>query len=95
MAEEKRELTPEELDETAGGGMYYDDNQRIVNARLQLIGTHDLVHDILYYVPCDKCQKPMHNGVIGWYCTPCDRHLWFVNRYVWNGTKEALKAASL
>ncbi len=98
MADEKLELNDQQLDETAGGKKYYlpmDRRSDIFNSKHQQVGTWQGDGMPIRYVPCDKCGKPMHAGNFGWYCDPCNRHLWSIDFYEWKGTIDELRQASL
>ncbi len=92
MAHEKHELTHQELGQATGAGRtetrgyttYY------YNAKNERIGHCDYPSGPIYYVPCDKCGKPMHWGWYGWYCDPCDRYLCNIHFYEWHGTADEL-----
>lgn len=92
MTAEKHELADRELDQGAGGWtcssdrFIYDNKGRKIATRY---GENELV-----YVPCYKCRKPTHEGSCGWYCDPCDVHIWFPTTANWPGTVEELKAAA-
>lgn len=95
MADEKRELTEQELEQASGGNhVRYEDTRFVYfNAKNQEVGYFDRTTLKDYYVPCDLCGKPMHLGWLGWYCDPCDRRLRGVNYYEWTGTSEELMNA--
>ncbi len=99
MADEKFELSAQQLDQTVGGERTVNGfNERtIINSKHQIIGTRaGKKMDKIRFVPCDKCGRPMHQGTLSlWYCDPCNRHLCEVNYYDWHGTLNELKAASL
>lgn len=97
MAEEKFELNEQQLDQASGGehvisGIRESD---IRNRKNQLVGYYHNKKQGILYVPCDKCGRPMHDGDFGWYCDPCDRHLFDVDYYEWQGTANELRDASL
>ena len=97
MAEEKIELNEQQLDQASGGehvisGIRESD---IRNRKNQLVGYYHNKKQGVLYVPCDKCGRPMHDGDFGWYCDPCDRHLFDVDYYEWQGTANELRDASL
>ncbi len=97
MAEEKIELNEQQLDQASGGehvisGIRESD---IRNRKNQLVGYYHNKKQGILYVPCDKCGRPMHDGDFGWYCDPCDRHLFDVDYYEWQGTANELRDASL
>ncbi len=97
MADEKFELNNQQLDETAGGRRQLSTAGAcdIYNSKHQKVGTWQGEGTPVRFVPCDKCGRPMHKGSFGWYCDPCNRHLWSIDYYDWKGTIEELKAASL
>ncbi len=96
MVEKMNELTEQELSQTAGGlrGKGFLNKEVFYNSKDEPIGYRIGNSNPIQYVPCDKCHKPMHMGSFGWYCDPCNRHLYFVSSYDWAGTKEELIAAA-
>ncbi len=94
MADEKLELTDQQLDEACGGKEFVLPTE-IFNSKHQKVGFWPGNGKPIRYVPCDKCGKPMHTGTFGWYCDPCNRRLWSINYYIWKGTEDELKAASV
>ncbi len=94
MADEKYELDEKQLDQTAGGESEEYNGYRVVDSQNRVIGHVYNGRKIIKYVPCDKCHRPMHCGACGWWCDPCDRHLWYVDYYDWNGTVDELIAAA-
>ncbi len=94
MADEKFELDEKQLDQLSGGGSEEYDGYRVCDSRGRVIGHVCNGRKRITFVPCDKCHRPMHCGIMGWWCDPCDRHLCHVNWYEWNGTEEELIAAA-
>ncbi len=94
MADEKFELNAQQLDQTVGGESEEYDGYRVCDSRGRVIGHVCNGRKRITFVPCDKCRRPMHCGIMGWWCDPCDRHLCHVNWYEWNGTEAELIAAA-
>lgn len=97
MAEEKHELNDQELKQAAGGNHIrkVGKKESFFNSKNQEVGHRDFPSGPIYYVPCDKCGKPMHMGWFGWYCDPCNRHLFSISFYMWQGSADSLMDASI
>lgn len=94
MAQGKNELTDQELEQAVGAQNISDSTSKYVsNSNGDYVGFY-WDNRIMYY-PCEKCGKPTHQGFFCWFCDPCDKQYWNPASQIWNGSAEALKAASL
>ena len=85
-------LSDVNLNKAAGGGQLY--GRYIYSNKGDKIGMF-YSHKGLYYYPCPKCGKPMHEGTLGnMYCDPCDYWKMTVSLQRWNGTEGELIAAA-
>ena len=92
MSEQKRVLTDQELEQTAGGESLVP-KKPVYNKFNDLVGRIDPKGNIEYYA-CYCCGRPLHRTPHGWACTPCQRYFNGMQVKYWDGTIEQLKAAS-